>query len=125
MTLAILDPDLLTEEFQTAVAVVPLSFGPHVLEIDKNPTPSLIDSHKPCSECNDPKENWVCLSCYSCCCSRFVKGHMSKHNEKTNHPMVLSYSDLSVWCYVCDSYVSNELLDNAKRIAYDSKFNST
>jgi histone deacetylase 6 len=34
---------------------------------------------------------------------------MLAHNETTKHPLVLSFSDLSVWCYGCDSYVYNSV----------------
>ena len=43
-------------------------------------------------------------------CSRYVKEHMVKHGETTGHPMVLSYADLSNWCYGCDNYVDNEVI---------------
>ena len=32
-----------------------------------------------------------------------------KHGETTGHPMVMSYADLSVWCYKCDDYLDNEV----------------
>lgn len=47
---------------------------------------------------------------------------MVDHYEKHKHPMVLSFSDISVWCYECDSYVHNDMLSDVKQIAYDSKF---
>ena len=31
------------------------------------------------------------------------------HSLATDHKMVLSYADLSVWCYACDSYVHNQV----------------
>lgn len=36
-------------------------------------------------------------------CSRYVKSHMVDHNAQSGHMLVLSFSDLSVWCYVCDA----------------------
>ena len=38
-------------------------------------------------------------------CSRYVNEHMVKHGESTGHPVVLSYADLSVWCYPCENYI--------------------
>jgi len=38
-------------------------------------------------------------------CSRYVNGHMKQHGTETGHSLVLSYADISVWCYQCDSYV--------------------
>jgi hypothetical protein len=37
---------------------------------------------------------------------RYVKGHMKKHNDESGHPIALSFSDLSIWCYKCEDYVS-------------------
>ena len=102
--------------------VVPLTSCPHLADIKPVPYDSVIDAHKPCMKCKDARENWVCLGCYETYCSRFVKGHMVKHNEETKHPMVLSFSDITVWCYECEAYVHNPQLDNVKRLAYHSKF---
>ncbi|KAM7296485.1 histone deacetylase 6 [Ixodes scapularis] len=55
-------------------------------------------------------------------CSRYVNGHMVQHHEESDHNMVLSYSDLSVWCYPCNAYVSNAVLQPAKEDAYLKKF---
>lgn len=38
-------------------------------------------------------------------CGRYIKGHMKLHSEQHTHPLVLSFSDLSVWCYGCESYI--------------------
>lgn len=110
------------QDSSTPFAVVPLPYCPHLEEINKNPQINLIDVKRPCTKCQSTKENWICLSCFECACSRFVKGHMTEHHEETKHPMVLSFSDLSVWCYVCDSYVHNDLLTEVKQHAYTSKF---
>jgi len=34
---------------------------------------------------------------------------MVKHGEDADHPVVLSYADISVWCYKCDNYLDNEV----------------
>ena len=93
-----------------------------------NPVPAnfdhgKIDVHMSCKICNDKQENWICLTCYEVYCSRFVNNHMVEHFNSTKHSMVLSFSDLSIWCYACDSYVENDLLNEAKSGAYRSKFN--
>lgn len=106
----------------TSYAVIPLTYCPHLTEVNLTYDVKQIDAHKSCSKCNDSNENWICLYCFECFCSRYVKGHMSEHFNETKHAMVLSFSDLSVWCYACDSYVDNSLLDNIKTAAYDSKF---
>lgn len=64
-----------------------------------------IDVRKPCESCGNIGENWVCLICSVVMCSRYVKSHMVDHNAQSGHMLVLSFSDLSVWCYVCDAYI--------------------
>jgi len=71
------------------------------------------------------KENWFCLSCHVTNCSRYVSGHQLAHHKSSSHPLALSYSDLSVWCFVCDSYVDNELLYQVKNLAHKDKFGET
>ena len=44
------------------------------------------------------------------------------HHSSTQHHLALSYSDLSVWCFHCDSYVDNELLYDIKNLAHKDKF---
>ncbi|VDN21775.1 unnamed protein product [Gongylonema pulchrum] len=55
-------------------------------------------------------------------CGRYVGGHAVHHQTRTGHPMALSFADLSVWCYMCESYVHNEILIPAKNAAHRSKF---
>lgn len=75
---------------------------------------NLITSNS-CEECQDQSENWVCLVCSKVYCARAVKSHMVSHNEKTNHDIVLSFSDGSFWCYVCDSYIITKQLEHLQR----------
>ena len=35
--------------------------------------------------------------------------HMVEHQDTAGHKMALSFSDLSVWCYLCDSYIDNHV----------------
>ncbi len=102
-------------------AVVPLTYCPHLTEV--KPLQNPIDVNSPCKECNDTTENWICLTCQNVYCSRFRNSHMVEHFNTTQHSMVLSYSDLSVWCYTCDAYLDNEILNEAKSSAHKSKFN--
>ena len=48
--------------------------------------------------------------------------HAVIHGVTHEHPLVLSFSDLSVWCYVCDSYVHHETLHSVKAAAHKMKF---
>ncbi|KAJ6815895.1 putative histone deacetylase 6 [Iris pallida] len=59
----------------------------------------------PCTRCQNPSENWLCLSCKDVLCSRFVNKHMVRHHQETGHCLALSFSDLSVWCFACESYL--------------------
>ncbi|CAN6338421.1 unnamed protein product [Urochloa humidicola] len=59
----------------------------------------------PCSRCHHPAENWLCLICKDVLCSRFINKHMLCHYQETGHCLALSFSDLSVWCFACDSYL--------------------
>lgn len=45
------------------------------------------------------------------------------HSLSTDHPLVMSFSDLSVWCHKCEDYIDNPRLHKFKNLAYRSKFN--
>ncbi|EGG21466.1 6-phosphogluconate dehydrogenase [Cavenderia fasciculata] len=66
------------------------------------------DLKKPvCFTCLDETENWICLKCGVIGCSRHVAGHAAQHYlENAEHSLSASFSDLSVWCYECDAYVT-------------------
>nr|XP_032634783.1 histone deacetylase 6 [Chelonoidis abingdonii] len=85
-------------------AVTPLPWCPHVDSLQPLPAAGL-DALAPCEECGSQGENWVCLACYRVLCGRYVNQHMLAHGSISGHPLVLSYADLSVWCYTCQSYV--------------------
>ncbi|KAK9007713.1 hypothetical protein V6N11_074632 [Hibiscus sabdariffa] len=79
----------------------------------------------PCNRCQHPSENWVCLCCKVVLCSRFVNKHMLEHYKQTTHSVALSYSDLSVWCFACDSYLDAQLIQQLRPVhetAYILKF---
>lgn len=60
--------DFLSENMQRLMneemyAVVPLPTCPHLTEVQAIPD-SGIDANTPCSDCQSPRENWICLVCY-------------------------------------------------------------
>ncbi|KAJ3675602.1 hypothetical protein LUZ60_004644 [Juncus effusus] len=64
----------------------------------------------PCSRCEHPSENWLCLSCKEVLCSRFINKHMLTHHQQTGHSLALSFSDLSVWCFSCEAYLDVQII---------------
>lgn len=90
-------------------AVEPITNCPHIPDYKTNEKgPDLY--HKPCQSCGDTKENWQCLHCQSVYCSRYCQGHMKQHVEDVpEHSVCISYSDLSVWCYECDNYITHDV----------------
>ncbi|XP_052822456.1 histone deacetylase 6 isoform X2 [Octopus bimaculoides] len=107
---------------ESMYCVQPLTWCPHLEKVTSVP-PQGLDTSSPCETCGDTNENWVCLTCYKVFCSRYVQEHMVKHHEvEPDHYIVLSYADLSVWCYGCNSYVEHELIQNAKKTACKHKF---
>ncbi|KAK7863370.1 hypothetical protein R5R35_004338 [Gryllus longicercus] len=102
-------------------AVIPLPSCPHLDAVREVPARGL-DVQSPCMECGSVIENWVCLVCYTVHCGRYINGHMIEHGIETTHPLTLSFSDLSVWCYVCEAYVDNEAFYQAKNAVHRSKF---
>jgi uncharacterized UBP type Zn finger protein len=55
-------------------------------------------------------------------CSRYVNSHMIAHNGESHHPITFSWSDRSIWCYACDSYISSPLLEPLLEAATQAKF---
>ncbi|XP_034027750.1 histone deacetylase 6 [Thalassophryne amazonica] len=101
--------------------VDPLSWCPH-LDAVKPVPPSGIDVFQPCQSCSSKAENWICLTCYQVFCGRYVNEHMVSHGADSEHPVVLSLADLSVWCYICESYIHNQILFEVKNAAHCAKF---
>uniref|UniRef100_A0A8C9KJ01 UBP-type domain-containing protein n=1 Tax=Panthera tigris altaica TaxID=74533 RepID=A0A8C9KJ01_PANTA len=102
-------------------AVTPLPWCPHLVAVCPIPESGL-DVTQPCQDCGTLQENWVCLSCYQVYCGRYVSAHMLQHHEGSGHPLVLSYVDLSTWCYSCEAYVHHQSLLEVKNIAHQKKF---
>lgn len=73
-------------------------------------------------DCETDRENWMCLHCDRICCGRYVNQHMAAHHSATKHALALSFADLSVWCYECESYVDNPILFRFKNLAHLDKF---
>ncbi|XP_034252879.1 histone deacetylase 6 isoform X1 [Thrips palmi] len=118
--------DFLSENMQMLAeermfAVVPLSDCPHLPSVEPVPERG-IDTNALCESCSSPQENWTCLVCYKVLCGRYVNEHMSGHGHEVGHPLTLSFSDLSVWCYECEAYIDNAILYAAKNAAHRSKF---
>ncbi|XP_025261717.1 histone deacetylase 6 isoform X2 [Camponotus floridanus] len=103
-------------------AVVPLRDCPHLFTVNEVP-PSGIDVTLPCMECASTAENWICLQCYTVHCARSINQHAMQHAEECEHPITLSFSDISVWCYGCEAYIDNPRLYAARNAAHQSKFN--
>lgn len=114
-------------ENKDANYVIPLAWCPHLQEIkdfntnEEDLAKTKLDS--PCASCKHVGENWLCLTCSAVLCSRYVNEHMLFHSLETEHRMCLSFSDLSVWCYSCESYVDNDQLYHVKNHFHVEKFN--
>ncbi|XP_041093058.1 histone deacetylase 6 [Polyodon spathula] len=105
----------------TMFAVEPLPWCPHLETV--NPLPAAgLDVFAPCRDCGSEAENWVCLVCYQVLCGRYVNQHMMEHSQNSAHSLVLSFSDLSAWCYDCEAYIHNQVLFDVKNAAHRIKF---
>lgn len=58
-----------------------------------------------CDGCEQTLEIWECLECNYKGCGRYKNKCSENHFLETNHPLVLSYPDRNIWCYICDCYV--------------------
>uniref|UniRef100_A0A3Q1J1X1 Protein deacetylase HDAC6 n=1 Tax=Anabas testudineus TaxID=64144 RepID=A0A3Q1J1X1_ANATE len=105
----------------TLYVVDPLSWCPHLDAVKPVPL-SGIDVFLPCQDCGSDAENWICLTCYQVFCGRYINEHMVTHGVVSEHPLVLSFADLSVWCYLCEAYIHNQVLYEAKNAAHGAKF---
>ena len=103
--------------------VQPLTWCPHLQLLASKSIPSRIHVQKEgCEECGHVGENWICLICLSVHCSRYVNEHMLIHGTENSHPLTLSFSDISVWCYKCNDYVDNPKLYKFQNDIHKSKF---
>uniref|UniRef100_A0A670YKD6 Protein deacetylase HDAC6 n=1 Tax=Pseudonaja textilis TaxID=8673 RepID=A0A670YKD6_PSETE len=104
--------------------VTPLPWCPHLSSVLPVP-PVGLNVWEPCAECGSEMENWVCLVCYKVCCGRYINQHMLDHNKESGHPLVLSFSDLSAWCYDCQAYISHPVSCNSSSFSFSSSFSSS
>jgi len=109
---------------QAFFSVSPKLDCPHIVEHIKITTAQVKEGFttNKCHDCTSNKENWMCGTCGVVACSRYVASHMSAHNNITNHPITVSFSDLSVWCYLCDSYISSPQLLAMLGVLHQAKF---
>jgi hypothetical protein len=110
---------------QTGFSVTPKTDCPHfsshvVMGIIQKVAPAY--QNNACKNCNDKSENWLCLTCGDTFCSRFVQGHAKVHYKESGHDIVLSFSDLSLWCYQCDEYITHENLQGIVKTLSLAKF---
>lgn len=114
------------EELSKLYAISPKVDCPHIAKDDvQNSIEFLTNSNTicfPCQSCNETKENWLCLKCNSIYCSRFTNQHMLKHNQISNHEVALSFSDASLWCYICESYIYNEQVSELSKLVGKMKY---
>jgi len=113
---------------QTGFSVAPREDCPHfsnqtVFGIIEKITPAF--RANTCTTCKDQSENWICLNCGQTFCSRYVKGHSSEHNKSSGHSVTMSFSDLSIWCYECDDYITHPFLSVFVKELYKAKFGET
>jgi len=75
-----------------------------------------------CHTCQDQSENWLCLNCGETFCSRYVNGDAKKHFKDSEHSVAISFSDISIWCYSCDDYITHPLLTGIIQQLQKAKF---
>lgn len=113
-------------------AVHPKTDCPHVAALAVSHLEDIANEHfqpdrvrsETCLRCGG-EENWLCFHCGVCFCSRYEQGHMLAHFEEETHRehcVVFSLSDGSFWCYQCDSYITNPVLDVLRRQFGRAKF---
>ena len=113
-------------------AVEPKRDCPHVLDENSVTTTSGESLHqmcknvctRSCGNCSEKSENWMCLKCGDVFCSRYINSHMADHCDQTqenDHCIVVSFSDLSFWCYKCDSYIEHPVLRTVRTVVYGEK----
>jgi len=115
---------VITKGEQTGFSVQPKEDCPHIGSVAVGASEMVQSAFhtNQCSTCGDSNENWMCMSCGVTCCSRYVKGHASTHNADTGHPISISFSDLSVWCYKCDEYIKHRDILPVINALHQSKF---
>ena len=104
----------LTSETDQGGVVIPKQTCEHVqfVQLLEELNPS---TNNQCVDCENSNENWLCLSCGEIHCSRYINNHGEEHwlftlltdDQGIGHCLTISLIDLSVWCYLCKSYIKN------------------
>lgn len=83
-----------------------------------------LEASTQCNEhnCEEKKENWLCVTCLDYFCSRYINEHAVHHYQSSDHPIGLSMFDLSFWCYKCNEYIKDPRLDVIRDLVYKFKF---
>mmetsp|Transcript_9606 Transcript_9606/g.13299 ORF Transcript_9606/g.13299 Transcript_9606/m.13299 type:complete len:138 (+) Transcript_9606:87-500(+) len=101
------EEDKKTDLSQVGFSVDVLNDCPHTSRIGSKLEEGLIiDLQKMCDVCGELGENMICAVCGIVCCGRYVNRHMIQHARESGHEIVAAFSDLSFWCYKCDTYLS-------------------
>lgn len=63
-----------------------------------------------CAGCGTQESRWLCLACAQVNCGRYIQAHAKQHWELQggDHSVCMDCSNTSVFCYVCDDYVTND-----------------
>uniref|UniRef100_A0A8C4Q3C4 Ubiquitin carboxyl-terminal hydrolase n=1 Tax=Eptatretus burgeri TaxID=7764 RepID=A0A8C4Q3C4_EPTBU len=76
-----------------------------------------------CSVCRSNKNPWLCLTCFTVHCGRYVNGHAKRHYEeilrpstdsrcqdkdKIQHTVCMDCNSYSTFCYRCDDFAVND-----------------
>ncbi|PNJ29321.1 USP3 isoform 20, partial [Pongo abelii] len=88
--------------------------------LDSSSLPALASQSVGTTVCRSNKSPWVCLTCSSVHCGRYVNGHAKKHYEdaqvpltnhkksekqdKAQHTVCMDCSSYSTYCYRCDDF---------------------
>jgi len=117
------------EPLDTGHAVYVSSTCPHTVSLQPN-IPNIIqlihslDKISKCNSCDHNIENWMCLSCGVISCGRNIQAHAHDHHSQTSHPIATSLADLSCWCYLCNTYIENNITNPVIFSLHQKKFSS-
>ncbi|XP_062020705.1 RING finger protein ETP1 homolog [Rosa rugosa] len=61
-------------------------------------------------QCQNPKNNWFCLSCKDVLCGRSFSGHIDKHYQETKHCLCVSCSTKLILCFSCRNFLDAQVI---------------
>lgn len=64
-----------------------------------------------CHNCDEKLEIWKCLHCNFNGCGRYRNKCSIQHYSKTKHPLVISYPEKNIWCYICNNYINYKVME--------------